>query len=173
MYLQSYRWFKQLLHDKDESQVSRAITALAILNEHYGPTKLEKHNEIIRNFSELGESQEYLDATMRYYNSAVVYEQSQNQTNPASTPAVDMTKKFDFDWLDSMKLERAMSKKKEGLDEMKQFIGENKILDPKADYSNIIKFLIGLARQTNNGIKKDAVEIAILLSNKLKSDFKK
>lgn len=85
--MQSYRWFKQLLHDKDESQVSRAITALAILNEHYGPTKLEKHNEIIRNFSELGESQEYLDATMRYYNSATVYEQSQNQTLPASTPA--------------------------------------------------------------------------------------
>lgn len=62
------------MHDKDESQVSRAILALAILNEHYGPTKLEKHNEIVRNFSELGESQEYLDATMRYYNSAVVYE---------------------------------------------------------------------------------------------------
>lgn len=70
-----------------------------------------------------------------------------------------------------MKLERSMGKKKEGLDEMKQFIEESKILDPKADYSNIIKFLIGLARQTNNGIKKDAVEIAILLSNKLKADF--
>ena len=83
---------------------------------------------------------------MRYYNSAVVYEQSQNQTIPASTPAVDMSKKFDFDWLDNMKLERAMTKKKEGLDEMKQFIEENKVLDPKADYSGIIKFLIGLSR---------------------------
>jgi hypothetical protein len=44
------------LHDKDEKQVAIAINALAILNEHYGPTKLEKHNEIIRSFTELGES---------------------------------------------------------------------------------------------------------------------
>jgi hypothetical protein len=65
---------------------------------------------------------------------------------PASTPAVDMTKIFDFDWLDKIKLERAIGKKKEGLDQMKQFIEDNRILDPKADYSNIIKFIIGMSR---------------------------
>ena len=90
----------------------------------------------------------------------------------ASNPAVDMAKTFDFDWLDKIKLERAINKKKEGLEEMKQFIEDNKVLDPKADYSNIVKFIIGLSRQTNNAIKKDAVEIAILLANNLKLNFK-
>jgi hypothetical protein len=40
--------------------------------------------------------------------------------------------------LDNIKLERAISKKKEGLDEMKQILEETKNLDPKADYSGII-----------------------------------
>lgn len=74
VYLWSNKWFKQLLHDKDEQQVARAINALAILIEFYGPSKLEKQSNVIREFEELGESQQYLDATMRFYNAASVYE---------------------------------------------------------------------------------------------------
>ena len=56
VYKSSFPWFKQLLNDNEEAQVSRAINALAVLNEYYGPIKLEKHNELVRNLSTVGET---------------------------------------------------------------------------------------------------------------------